>query len=234
MADAPARWHRRIQKPWVTAALLVALFADAVWISNTSWWAMPLEGVRKFVLRTPPIEPRIRRHRYIAHGTDGWRFVEDVPNSVHGVPDPASFDYEVWVDPSSTTTGRWAPTIRHFDSRLGVFSVRSPVLSSPDRDQIRELFAKQYDVELEMGPYARLLRQPERSNAEVAVPSGYIHNALALVGLAVFSCSLGWAPRLVSARVRASRRARGLCPRCCYEVRGLPVPICPECGTPIG
>jgi hypothetical protein len=30
-----------------------------------------------------------------------------------------------------------------------------------------------------------------------------------------------------------SRMAKGLCTSCCYDLRGSPVPICPECGTPV-
>ncbi len=63
--------------------------------------------------------------------------------------------------------------------------------------------------------------------------SGYLHNALALLGLFLFLYSLAWIPRVgpYLTRTRAQRRlARGCCPHCNYSIAGLPEPVCPECG----
>lgn len=59
--------------------------------------------------------------------------------------------------------------------------------------------------------------------------SGYVHNA-ATVGVIVLVCTslIGFGSRV---RNRHGRRtARGLCPCCGYPTRGLPTPVCPECG----
>ncbi|MCC6675791.1 MAG: hypothetical protein IT436_01480 [Phycisphaerales bacterium] len=79
---------------------------------------------------------------------------------------------------------------------------------------------------------ARQLRAGNIYRASPRWP-GYLHNTLTLAGLALFLFSLTWIPRETIGRIRARRRARGLCMHCCYPVSGVDSPVCPECGRPI-
>ncbi len=68
--------------------------------------------------------------------------------------------------------------------------------------------------------------------------SGYVINALVFPALAVVGVSLwrGVRSGIVSPwieDIRQGRTARGLCPRCCYDVSAVASPVCPECGEVI-
>ncbi len=234
MRDAAPLRLRRFQKPWISAALLLVLFGDALWVSDTSPWASPLAGVRRALLREPAfvtMQPRTPTKWYIARAADGFRYVD--PWSDQGAY--ASPKAEELVSVGSSTTGRWAQTERHFDSRLRVTMFVGPVLSPSERDQIRERCAQSLSPDLEFhDEIVKNLRLPETSDVAVPIPAGYAHNIATLAAIAGFVWSLGWVREAVIRRTRASRQTRGLCPHCCYEVRGLPLPICPECGRPIG
>lgn len=138
-----------------------------------------------------------------------------------------------------TTTGLWAPTTRHYDSRVRVFNLLADNLApfSEASEATRALIA----ARLESSPkwdrsneLPQFLRQAPNADIEVPIIVGYVHNAGALLALAALFWSLGWTRELIATRRRAKLRAAGLCPFCRYDLHGLKAAVCPECGKPTG
>jgi len=79
---------------------------------------------------------------------------------------------------------------------------------------------------------------PRRTRALPSVLSSYIRLPVSLVAVVMLIAPATAAIRgPIRQRYRqrrdAYRRKRGLCVKCAYDLRGLPEPRCPECGTPV-
>lgn len=69
----------------------------------------------------------------------------------------------------------------------------------------------------------------------VMAAAGYRPSALILFGLFILSLVVAclWIVRTrINASLRDFRRQEGACVRCGYDMRSIPLPICPECGLP--
>lgn len=144
----------------------------------------------------------------------------------------SSADIEAEIALEEPVTGLWAPTTRHFDSRLKALVYRGPPLTPGERQWLRDFLAARFfshPVDY-AARCAKFLRQPENSDCQTPILSGYIHNSVSITLLALFLWSLGWIPRLVDDRRRAALRDAGLCPFCRYDMTGLGSAPCPECG----
>jgi hypothetical protein len=75
-----------------------------------------------------------------------------------------------------------------------------------------------------------LLRASGQTTRTRMLWSGYVINAATLVGLGL----IGWGSVGAFVAVRARRRiGKHQCAKCRYDLRGLVVARCPECGTPL-
>ncbi len=104
-----------------------------------------------------------------------------------------------------------------------------PALSADQHRTVRELCADYLIVKGYSREYAELLRRGDGQTTKLRW-TGYAHNAALLTTGSVFLISLGWVPAVVHQRTRRGRLGAGLCPRCRYQLAGLPSGICPECG----
>lgn len=136
-------------------------------------------------------------------------------------------------DPLWHGRGLWAITTRTREFRVSMQC--GSAFNQVDQHQARELFINEM-VSPEWAESPRLLERFRREDFTLRAPvwSGYLHNALALIGLGLLGLSLAWLPRtpgFFRDRRAARRLRRGLCPHCAYPLAGLA--ICPECGTTI-
>jgi len=207
--------------------LLLVLCIDAYSVSRTSTIMFAAGVLLPARMNSRPPE---RTTKFFNRTADGF---EEVAGPEHR----ASSDLEVLVRLRPSTTGLWAPTAMHFDTRLHHNIYRGSPLSDPERQWMRDRFIddlKRGSKVERASRQSELLGQPERSNATIHLPLGYAHNAGALAALAAFVWSLGWIPRLFDERRRATLRAAGLCPFCRYDLQGLKSAVCPECGKATG
>ena len=130
--------------------------------------------------------------------------------------------------------GFWAPTTRTDRHTIKVSDGNS--LSPEQRAAARRLFIEQ------SGAAAWLSRADVQTLTTTDIDRtrtlylGFLHNAAAIVVAILFLASLAWVPKTRSylrARIGEHRLARGVCPRCSYNLHGLREPTCPECGTPL-
>ncbi len=225
---------RRIQRPGASAALFILLVLDAwlVWDTSTLLW----HGRRAVGMRPATAASFVARSSTVQfHVSPAGRYT--IPED--GGPAPyfplrtGGTDFaRLSLEPS--VTGLWAPTVRHYDSRVEMMPLHGyPPGQAPAalRDELAARLASSPAWD-RSNPMPLLLKHEPRSNIEVPIPLGYVHNAGALLVLAALAWSLGWVPRLAAARIRERRRAAGLCPFCRYDMHGLATAMCPECGKP--
>jgi hypothetical protein len=129
-------------------------------------------------------------------------------------------------------SGFWAPT--HHERRVRLISTVGSAIPPAAAATLRDSFLSEFGFPSRLTPAARAaLTATGLGHDERPVWSGYVHNVLSLVALALLVISLRWVPDAISGG-RAARRARSLaqerCPRCGYSIRDLPEPKCPECG----
>jgi len=137
--------------------------------------------------------------------------------------------------------GLWATTRRTWDTSIPT------VLNDPELErQVRRrahwwmLVERSLYDESPSPEEAEWLRRfaagAERSNDIIWI--GHLHNALALglftlltrAALLTLPAALRWLVRACREESFERAIARGRCPRCAYDIRGLPSPVCPECG----
>jgi hypothetical protein len=215
---------RRLQKPWISVALLLLLIADA--------WAV---GEHSDLLFRIGLSRPARQSGLMPDPTE---YFCRTPRGLEACPDtsdPLAPDIEASVYLDEPVTGFWAPTTRHFDSRLHDRVRRGPPLTPDERRWLRDRFMAAWfaDGSPDRERGARFLALPENPDCRSTIAAGYVHNGLAVALLAGLVCSLGWVPRLITARRHAALRADGLCPFCRYEVKGLKSAVCPECGNAV-
>lgn len=61
--------------------------------------------------------------------------------------------------------------------------------------------------------------------------SGLVWDVVAALPIIVFLWLIGWQIKITWVDRGSRRLADGICPRCRYNIRNLPEPRCPECGT---
>ena len=116
--------------------------------------------------------------------------------------------------------------------------------SEPDADEYWEpeiIIGTRWQITSFGGGWQNALRVttlPRRTRALPTVFSSYVRLPVSLVAVVMLIAPATAAirgPILHRYRQRrdAYRRKRGLCVKCAYDLRGLPEPRCPECGTPV-
>jgi hypothetical protein len=156
-----------------------------------------------------------------------------------GLIDPVdgAIPYTVYRDTQSAGYGIWEDCIRRIQPDVYIYRNSSTSIHSRgkavslDTPESKQLIAWISKLNSRIGENARAYQ-----NSTVSYWfnwDGIIHDSAMLLA-SVFIFSGFW---FVPARFRATRRtrraARGLCPRCTYDLAGLTAPICPECGQSI-
>ncbi len=170
------------------------------------------------------------------HDGTAWRIVDG---------DRARGTISITYSRYATWTGIWAPTLLTVEHDLRVSTPGRQARGAEEEIGLRNAVVAYVEDKGVPGGSAiarAIARAPSRRS--YALPSGYVHDAAALLILLGFLISLQWVTKVphwsracvnaILAPLRAARRAaaiaRGICPSCRYNISGLPEPRCPECG----
>ncbi len=149
--------------------------------------------------------------------------------SRRNLPSPGFCAWRPRVDHLGYPVSMWTVITPHFD----VGSTQS--VSNEERQQLRNLMA---DLILQMDSSLDEHAKWVRSTTMPMVRHhwrGYAINPpfwMALLLLFISSMrALRWVSSAFTLPTKRDLLARGLCPTCRYDLRGLPSNVCPECGT---
>lgn len=171
--------------------------------------------------RFPPICP-------VVQDQTGWRLINDSEDLSRGTPFALR---EVDVSYTTKLLGIWAPLARV--TSIGFYD--DGTLTPSDRAAIRSVVADCLDERGRINSAGAAAIRAGASSAVTLLPWGIVRTIGAATVVAALFVSLGWvrpALRRVTDR-RAHRLALGKCPRCSYDLRGLPASRCPECGEEV-
>jgi hypothetical protein len=156
-----------------------------------------------------------------------------------GLIDPVdgAIPYTVYCDTQSAGYGIWEDCIRRFQPNVYIY--RNPSTSiysrrkavSLDTPESKQLIAWVSKLNSRIGENARAYQ-----NSTVSYWfnwDGIAHDSAMLLATGFFLSGFWFVPARFRATRRTRRAARGLCPRCTYDLAGLTAPICPECGQSI-
>jgi hypothetical protein len=198
---------RRLWSPWISAALVLALLVDAIAV-----------GVAELPRRRGYHPPRLP----IVRSADGPRLALD--------------DEEVAIDGwiycfnlRRTVGGVWAGTSRWINHSLFVSMNDGTFLSTEEADHLRALYADEIARRWGDNEVATLVRAGDGFTSR-PILAGYIHNAVAILVACGLVWSLWWVGVMRREARRKQARAAGRCPGCGFDLRGLPMGTCPECG----
>lgn len=217
---------RRMQRPWVSAALLVVLLIDfgfALWsdrgigaVSRAIGWRMAHISAQveqfgedfHFVLEGDGLVPLFR------DGESADRFAkltQNEPQRVLGVWLHARKNYGVWAT-------------AYVDRDVSVFWFDGHPVHDVTWQRAIALLALELESRGDTASVAELRAFPHGTRRWLW--SGAAYNAAGLGVLAAFVLSLGWLP----AWLRSFRKQPWQCRRCGYDLRGIAANTCPECG----
>ena len=178
---------------------------------------------------------------YVLRGSDGLRVIDpeveswDELSAFFSAGGPSIV--QCMLTDSIDRSGFWSwTTERHF---RGI--VLAPIGGDWSEEQLADA-RRAIFIESNLSPASWASMQPWTDVAAADIRSvrvlwgGVAHDALAitLFGALVYSLT-GW-PAWFAAHPlsrRARRIARGLCPSCGYDLRGIEACLCPECGRPL-
>jgi len=225
--DSARTWRRWLQRPWVTAVLLLVLGADFArlyhanigvgWLVRDAIWVIQHPGVVRdqfgqdyyFALDGSAISPLFR------DGESADRFARMVSGEPQNV-------LNVHLSPRRSL-GPW--TAAYEERGIDV----SRMDGSPVNDQTWRaavaMVSDEVDAAGERAAAAELRENP-RGTSRI-LWSGVTHNLVVLVMVALLIVSLGWLPRWM----RSLRRQPWQCRGCGYDLRGSDGVKCPECGA---
>ncbi len=226
--------RRVLINPFATFVLFALLFLDARAICNTDSTAGLFYTRLRFGSSPQgPQQPATRRYTtVIIKEPTGIRILD---------PDSQSWDEATKLlaehpaqtaaliyRPRAYSDGFWAIATLHREFEIETASGSS--FSEDDWHTARSAMLRSTfgDVEANTPNLRRLAREDFKTSEPIW--SGYLHNTLTLLCLALLLNSLRWIPR-TPAYFRARRAARGLCPHCGYSLAGLAANTCPECGS---
>jgi hypothetical protein len=232
-------WLRKwVGNPVASVVLVLALLADAFSLGRadllSSW-----RGPSLFVFSEPPIHygPEI----YAVSGVSGLRWVYPEEDSWDELSDllqtkapPVS---QCVFRESYESPAIWAQATDRYTKTLTIIPLTGE-WSNAQLNEVRE----QLFTNPSMRPSIRAAMTDWTDLASGNIQEttilwgGVAHNAVAITLFAALLYSLtGW-PAWFAAHPlsrRARRIARGLCPSCGYDLRGIEACLCPECGRPL-
>lgn len=235
MAGLFKAWSRRwVQNPIVSGLLLSGL-GFSVSSLHGSYGSRLGAWMRGLYLAQPIYYPGGMRV-YAVREQDGFRIIDENSESADEVSRlitqrPRDL-FIVAFDQHTFAHGLYAPTAETTEIVVRARSLGSPAVAAAEHVGARRAFVDWLrDRDLKTGD--KLLRGDSVTTRPLW--SGYIHNAAAVLGLLLLLYSMAWIPRArgwLAATRRQRALSRGRCPSCGYSIRGLPEPVCPECGKP--
>lgn len=218
-------WHAPVMLVWrtpiVSILLAIVLLADA---SAQPYGTAAYGLMSSLGGRTHCVFPRT-----VVQDAAGWRMPDDNDYVAYSLkPELRS----ALVIRRRGVFGVWAPTTRWLEVRC----MPDATLTAADTTAIIDIATADWEQAGVFSASDGLAVRRGGGLARLPVSGGYWHNAGAFLGIGALVVSLGWVgPAFQRATDRSGRRlASGICPRCQYDLRGLPTPRCPECGEEFG
>lgn len=236
---------------WTRGPLGLALFA-CLFVGHCS----TLERRGEFsgdLLRYMPFFPGANRcfwwpEIYVFETTNGRRFVHwdlDIEEQPWCRDEDAEFVGRVQLWPTRFWApqegGMWATTRRIWDTSIAT-RLNDPALERQVRRRahwwmLAELSMYDDSPSPEEAEWLRRFAAGPEHSYDI-IWSGFLHNAAALglftllarAGMLTLSAALQWLVRACRKETFEHAIAQGRCPRCAYDIRCLPAPVCPECG----